>query len=157
MTFVVEKDPGLIPQILSQILDGSVNGITLVDPDQKDTPIIYANKQFAAMTGYPPEEILGRNCRFLQGRDREQEARFAMKEAIENSQPIEVTIRNYRKNGELFFNHLTLTPLFDGGGKLLYYLGVQYDVNRNRDMISKFSMQQEADTRRFLASLLPRP
>ncbi len=157
MTFVVEKDPGLIPEILSQILDGSVNGITLVDPDQEDMPIIYANSQFAAMTGYSLEEILGRNCRFLQGKDREQEARFTMKQAIENHQRVEVTIRNYRKNGELFFNHLTLTPLFDGARNLLYYLGVQYDVNRNRDLISKFSMQQEADTRRFLSSLLPRP
>ncbi len=157
MIFVVEKDPGLIPQILSQILDSSVNGITLVDPDQDDMPIIYANRQFAVMTGYSPEEILARNCRFLQGRDREQEARYRMKEAIENGQPTEVTIRNYRKNGELFFNHLTLTPLFDGGKKLIYYLGIQYDVNRNRDMISKFSMRQEDDTRRLLASLLPRP
>jgi PAS domain S-box-containing protein len=52
MTFVVEKDPGLIPQILSQILDSSVNGITLVDPDQEDLPIVYANRQFEAMTGY---------------------------------------------------------------------------------------------------------
>ena len=50
-----------------------------------------------------------------------------------------------------------LTPLLDGQGKLIYYLGIQYDVNRNRDLISKFSMQQEADTRRLLASLLPRP
>src|SRR6185503_9718675 len=98
MTFVVEKDPGLIPQILSQILDGSINGITLVDPDQEDSPLIYANRQFEAMTGYSQEEILGRNCRFLQGRDREQDARFTMKQAIDNRQPVEVTIRNYRKN-----------------------------------------------------------
>ena len=113
MTFVVEKDPGLIPQILSQILDGSINGITLVDPDQEDMPIVYANSQFTAMTGYSQEEILGRNCRFLQGNDREQEARFAIRQATENHQPVEVTIRNYRKNGELFFNHLALTPLLD--------------------------------------------
>lgn len=157
MTFVVEKDPGLIPQILSQILDGSINGITLVDPDQEDMPIVYANSQFTAMTGYSQEEILGRNCRFLQGKDREQEARFAMRQAIENRQPVEVTIRNYRKNGELFFNHLALTPLLDGEKRLIYYLGIQYDVNRNREMISKLSMRQEADTRRLLASLLPRP
>jgi PAS domain S-box-containing protein len=157
MTFVVEKDPGLIPQILSEILDSSINGITLVDPDQEDMPIVYANKQFQVMTGYPQEEILGRNCRFLQKGDREQEARFAMRQAISKHLPIEVTVRNYRKDGELFFNHLTLTPLLDGQGKLIYYLGIQYDVNRNRDLISKFSMQQEADTRRLLASLLPRP
>jgi PAS domain S-box-containing protein len=157
MTFVVEKDPGLIPQILSQILDSSVNGITLVDPDQEDMPIVYANRQFEAMTGYSQQEILGRNCRFLQGRDRDQEARFAMKHAIEKQQAAEVTIRNYRKDGELFFNHLTLTPLFDSDGRLIYYLGIQYDVNRNREMLSKFSLQQEADTRRLLSSLLPRP
>lgn len=157
MTFVVEKDPGLIPQILSEILDSSINGITLVDPDQEDMPIVYANRQFQAMTGYAQEEILGRNCRFLQKGDREQEARFSMRRAISKHEPIEVTIRNYRKDGELFFNHLTLTPLLDGQGKLIYYLGIQYDVNRNRDLISKFSMRQEADTRRLLASLLPRP
>ena len=157
MTFVVEKDPGLIPNILSQILDSSINGIVLVDPDLEDMPIVYANKQFEAMTGYSQQEILGRNCRFLQGGDREQESRFAMKRAICSQQPAEVTIRNYRKDGELFFNHLTLTPLFDGTGKLIYYLGIQYDINRNRDMITKFSMQQEADTRRLLSSLLPRP
>jgi PAS domain S-box-containing protein len=157
MTFVVEKDPGLIPQILSQILDSSVNGITLVDPDQEDMPLVYANRQFELITGYSQEEILGRNCRFLQGSDRDQEGRFAMSRAIEKSQPVEVTVRNYRKGGELFFNHLTLTPLFDGDGRLIYYLGVQYDVNHNRDMISRFSTREEADTRRLLASLLPRP
>ncbi|MDE2366251.1 MAG: PAS domain-containing protein [Betaproteobacteria bacterium] len=157
MTFVVEKDPGLIPNILSQILDSSINGITLVDPDQEDMPIVYANMQFEVMTGYSQQEILGRNCRFLQGSDREQEARFVMKRAIASQKPVEVTIRNYRKDGELFFNHLTLTPLFDDTGKLIYYLGIQYDINRNRDMIAKFSLRQEADTRRLLASLLPRP
>lgn len=157
MTFVVEKDPGLIPQILSQILDSSINGITLVDPDQEDMPLVYANKQFEVMTGYPQQELLGRNCRFLQGSDREQEGRLAMKRGIERGERVEVTIRNYRKDGELFFNHLTLTPLFDGAGKLIYYLGIQYDINRNREMIARFSLQQEADTRRLLSSLLPRP
>jgi PAS domain S-box-containing protein len=128
MTFVVEKDPGLIPQILSKILDSSVNGITLADPDQEDMPIVYANKSFETMTGYGQDEIIGHNCRFLQGDERDQEARFKLREAIDNCQPIEVTIRNHRKNGELFYNHLALTPLFDNEGKLMYYLGVQYDV-----------------------------
>ncbi len=128
MTFVVEKDPGLIPQILSKILDSSINGITLADPDQPDMPIVYANKSFELMTGYSQEEIIGHNCRFLQGVERDQEARAQLRTAIDNCQPIEVTIKNYRKNGEPFFNHLALTPLFDSEGKLMYYLGVQYDV-----------------------------
>jgi PAS domain S-box-containing protein len=130
MFFVAEKDPGLIPQVLSQILDSCVNGITLADPDLPDMPIVYANRAFEEITGYGRDEVIGRNCRFLQGEDRTQEARSVLREAIDNCQPVEVTLRNYRKDGNLFFNHLALTPLFDREGRLIYYLGVQYDVTR---------------------------
>jgi PAS domain S-box-containing protein len=130
MFFVAEKDPGLIPQVLSKILDSCVNGVTLADPDLPDMPIVYANGAFEKITGYPQEEVVGRNCRFLQGEDRDQEARAQIREAIENCQPVEVTLRNYRKNGELFWNHLALTPLFDQHGRLIYYLGIQYDVTK---------------------------
>ena len=128
MSFVAEKDPGLIPQVLSKILDSCVNGVTLADPDLDDMPIVYANKAFEKMTGYSQEEILGHNCRFLQGEDREQEARYQLRLAIDNSEPAEVTIRNYRKDGQLFYNHLMISPLFDSNGNVIYYLGVQYDV-----------------------------
>lgn len=128
MSFVAEKDPGLIPQVLSKILDSCINGVTLADPDREDMPIVYANKAFEKMTGYSQEEIIGHNCRFLQGEDREQEARYQLRQAIENSEPVEVTIRNYRKDGQLFYNHLMISPLFDSNGKVIYYLGVQYDV-----------------------------
>lgn len=130
MFFVAEKDPGLIPQVLSKILDSCVNGVTLADPDLPDMPIVYANKAFEAITGYGHDEVVGRNCRFLQGEDRDQEARAQIREAITNCQPVEVTLRNYRKNGELFYNHLALSPLFDRDGRLIYYLGVQYDVTK---------------------------
>lgn len=128
MSFVAEKDPGLIPQVLSKILDSCINGVTLADPDLEDMPIVYANKAFERMTGYTQAEIVGHNCRFLQGDDREQDARFQLRAAIDRSEPIEVTIRNYRKDGELFYNHLMISPLFDSNGKVIYYLGVQYDV-----------------------------
>lgn len=128
MSFVVQKDAGIIPQVLSQILDSCVNGVTLADPDIEDMPIVYVNQAFLNMTGHSHEEVVGRNCRFLQGEDRDQEARFKLRQAIDNSQPVEVTLRNYRKNGELFHNRLALTPLFDSAGNLIYYLGVQYDV-----------------------------
>lgn len=132
MDFIVEKDPGLIPQVLSKILDSCVNGITLADPDQEDLPLVYANKAFETITGYTQEETIGKNCRFLQGMDRDQKERFQLKEAIMNKQPIEITLRNYRKNGEMFYNHLVITPLFDSHGNVLYYLGVQYDVTQQR-------------------------
>lgn len=132
MDFIVEKDPGLIPQVLSKILDSCVNGITLADPDLEDLPLVYVNKAFEKMTGYSQEETIGKNCRFLQGADREQKERYQLREAIMNKQPIEITLRNYRKNGEMFYNHLVITPLFDSHGNVLYYLGVQYDVTQQR-------------------------
>ena len=63
MTFVVQKDDGIIPQVLSAILDECVNGVTLADPDLEDAPIIYANKAFERLTGYSQEDIIGLNCR----------------------------------------------------------------------------------------------
>jgi len=128
MNFQVEKDAGIIPQILTQILDGSVNGITLSDPDQDDNPIVYANKAFELISGYSNEETVGRNCRFLQGQEKDQEELQQVREAIKNAKPVEVTLKNFRKNGELFYNRLSITPLFDSEGHLIYFLGVQYDV-----------------------------
>jgi PAS domain S-box-containing protein len=128
MNFQVEKDSGIIPQILTQILDGSINGITLSDPDQEDNPIVYANKAFEKITGYSKEETAGRNCRFLYDQDKDQEALQQIRDAIKNARPVEVTLKNFRKNGELFYNRLSITPLFDNEGQLIYFLGFQYDV-----------------------------
>jgi PAS domain S-box-containing protein len=128
MQFVVEKDGGLIPQVLAAILDECVNGVTLADPDLEDAPIIYANKAFERLTGYQQAEIIGHNCRFLQGEDREQEGRYQISQAMKNHEMVEVTLRNYKKDGTLFFNHLKIVPLFDKKQRVLYYLGVQYDI-----------------------------
>jgi PAS domain S-box-containing protein len=130
MDFIVEKDPGLIPHVLAKILDSCLNGVTLADPDLEDLPLVYANKAFEDITGYTQEETIGRNCRFLQGSDRDQAEVSKLREAIKNKQPVEVTLRNYRKNGELFYNHLKMMPLFDSKGNLLYFLGVQYDATQ---------------------------
>ncbi len=128
MSFVVNKDNGLIPQILSAILDECVNGVTLADPDLEGTPIVYANKAFERLTGYSQEDIIGHNCRFLQGPDREQEARYKIAEAIKKNEACEVTLRNYRKDGELFYNRLKISPLLNRKGKVIYFMGLQYDV-----------------------------
>ena len=128
MPFIVEKDSGLIPQVLSAILDECVNGVTLADPDLDDAPIIYANKAFERLTGYGQEDIIGLNCRFLKGADREQPARQQIAEAMKNNETVEVTLRNYKKDGTLFHNRLKITPLFDRKNRVIYYLGVQYDI-----------------------------
>jgi PAS domain S-box-containing protein len=128
MEFTVEKDPGTIPYVLSQILDTCVNGITLSDPDRPDNPIVYANEAFELITGYEQEEIIGRNCRFLQGDDREQPEIDQIREALREERAVTVTLRNYRKDGSLFYNQFSIRPLYDPDGRLIYYLGIQYDV-----------------------------
>ncbi len=128
--FSVQKDAELIPEILTHILDSCVNGVTLSDPDRDDYPIVYANREFERMTGYSRDEVVGRNCRFLQGDDREQEGRSKIREAIKKQEHVEVTLRNYRKDGSMFHNKLSITPLFDDHGRLIYFLGIQYDVTQ---------------------------
>lgn len=128
MDFVADKDAGLIPFVLSQILDSCVNGITLSDPDQEDNPLVYANEAFELITGYSRADILGHNCRFLQGNDRDQEGIEQIREAMRDNKSVTVTLRNYRKDGELFYNRFSIRPLFDREGRVIYYLGIQYDV-----------------------------
>jgi PAS domain S-box-containing protein len=114
--------------VLSQILDTCIDGITLSDPDQPDNPIVYANEAFELITGYNRNEIVGRNCRFLQGEDRDRPEIERIREALREHKSVTVTLRNYRKDGELFYNQFSIRPLFDQHGKLIYYLGTQYDV-----------------------------
>jgi PAS domain S-box-containing protein len=128
MEFTVGKDPGMIPHVLSQILDTCINGITLSDPDQEDNPIVYANEAFELITGYDRDEIVGRNCRFLQGEDRDQPEIDRIREALRERKAVTVTLRNYRKDGTLFYNQFSIRPLYDPDGRLIYYLGTQYDV-----------------------------
>lgn len=144
--FIVQKDSGIIPRVLTQILDSCVNGVTLADPDLEDMPIVYANKAFEDITGYTQEEIVGRNCRFLQGGDVNQPELPKLRAAIEKKEPVEVTLRNYRKNGEMFHNRLVIKPLFDNKGQVVYFLGIQYDISKQvqaEEEISKLNAQLE--------------
>ena len=129
MLFIDEKDSdGVIPHLLTAILDECINGVILSDPDLPDTPIVYANKAFETLTGYSQEETIGFNCRFLQADDQNQEASKQISEAMKKQESIEVTIRNYKKDGTLFYNRLKITPLLDRKSRIIYYLGVQHDV-----------------------------
>jgi PAS domain S-box-containing protein len=143
MNFIVDKDNGLIPQVLSAILDECVNGVTLADPDLDDAPIVYANKAFEKLTGYTRKDIIGRNCRFLQGDDRDQAARTQIAEAMKNHQAVEVTLRNYKKNGELFHNRLKIMPLTDSKQRIIYYLGLQYDITQQVDAANEIKQLTE--------------
>ncbi|MEZ4860612.1 MAG: ATP-binding protein [Caldilineaceae bacterium] len=104
------------------------HGATISDARQPDYPLIYVNSGFEQLTGYSAQEVLGRNCRFLQGEDREQEGRTQVRQTLLKGQSRRVVFHNYRKDGLLFWNELTLYPLWDAAGALTHYVGIQYDI-----------------------------
>ncbi len=104
------------------------NGVTISDVTQPDCPLIYANAGFEALTGYTRQEVIGRNCRFLQGEERQQDARPIIRSAVAAGEFCRTIIRNYRKDGSAFWNELSLYPLLTDNGKPAYYIGIQYDI-----------------------------
>lgn len=93
--------------------------------------IIFVSDEFEVQTGYPPEEVLGRNCRFLQGPGTDPNAVKAIREALEARTEITIDILNYRKDGTEFWNRLRIRPLFDDHGRLLYFAGSQNPISED--------------------------
>lgn len=102
--------------------------VCLTDPRLPDDPIIFCNEAFEQLTGYRREEIIGRNCRFLQGPDTDQRQVTKIREAIQEEDVVVVEILNYRKDGSSFWNTLHLGPIYDAEGNLTYFFGSQWDV-----------------------------
>ena len=121
-------DERISSQLKERAMDEAPVGITISDPEDPDNPVIYANAAFERITGYPVEEVLGRNCRFLQGPDTDPETVARMRQAIEDQDPVTVEVRNYRRNDEEFWNQVTIAPLYDHAGELAHYVGFQQDV-----------------------------
>lgn len=102
-------------------------GITISGDPKNDYPIIFANKAFYTLTGYEESEVLGKNCRFMQGEKHDQEGRYLLKKALENSESCTVEMINFKKNGEAFNNLLTISPI-TLHNRLTHFIGVQHDI-----------------------------
>lgn len=111
-----------------RLLETSPEGVVLVDMRQSDQPVVYVNPGFEALTGYAAAELLGRNLRLLQGDDREQDARHRLRDAMKSGESCRVLLRNYRKDGSLFWNEMTLLPLRDAAGQVTHYAGHHRDA-----------------------------
>lgn len=119
-------------ELKERAMDEANVGITISDPYTPDNPIVYVNQGFVNQTGYSREAALGRNRRFLQDDDRDQPALNTLREAVIDEEPVTVDLRNYRWNGELFWNRLSVTPVYDEAGTLANYIGIQQDVTEEK-------------------------
>ncbi len=140
--------------IAQAIVETNNIGVCLVDACAPDMPIIYINRGFENITGYTAAEVVGKNCRFLQGAHHDQPSVPLIAEAIRQHRTMSVVLKNFRKNGEEFFNHLHLFPLYNQAGELTHYVGIQNDVTalkrdeealRHENTTLKRTVQQRTD------------
>ena len=139
--------------MLERAVTASTNSIVIADPNQPDVPLVYVNPAFERTTGYAAEEVLGRNCRFLQGKDRDQPALGELRTAVREGRHCTVVLRNYRKDGSLFWNELSIYPVSDEEGRTSSFVGVQNDITeriRTEEILSEI---RRAERRRIARDL----
>ena len=119
-------------RLLDRAVAASSNGIVITDPKLPDNPIVYVNPAFEKISGYATDEVLGRNCRFLQADDRDQQALEELRVALREVRECRVVLRNYRKDGTPFWNELYVSPVHDEDGRLTNFVGVQNDITQRR-------------------------
>ena len=119
-------------RLLDRAVAASSNGIVITDPRAPDDPIVYVNPAFERISGYPVDEVLGHNCRFLQGEDRDQPALNELRSALSEERESRVVLKNYRKDGTPFWNELYVSPVHDEEGRLTNFVGVQNDITERR-------------------------
>ncbi len=118
-------------------------GITISDPDREDNPLVYVNEAYEEMTGYEFDEVVGRNCRFLQGEDSDEAAIAEMAAAIDEDRPVTVELKNYRKDGTEFWNEVTIAPVRDEDGRVTNYVGFQNDITARKEAELALERQTE--------------
>jgi PAS domain S-box-containing protein len=126
-----EQGPIEVRDLVFIAVERTRTPMLICDPRQVDMPIVLANQAFLDLTGYAAHEVLGRNCRLLQGPQTDRETVRALRAAIGETRQIEVEILNYRKDGSTFWNRINLSPVQDDNGELLYFFGSQVDVTQH--------------------------
>lgn len=147
----VPRSDAEVKDLLQRTIEAANNSVVVTDMRQPDNPIIYVNQGFKSLTGYDEDEILGRNCRFLQERpdgtiDSDQAAVRAIREAVKHGRYARVVLRNYRKSGEMFWNELYLTPIEDDAGRVRYFVGVQNDITERVELNQSLERRVEQRT-----------
>jgi two-component system cell cycle response regulator len=135
---------GLDADLFRRLLECSPEGVALIDAKAEDWPVVYVNPGFEALTGYVSADVIGKNLRLLQGDDREQDGRQRLREALKAGESCRVLLRNYRKDGSLFWNEMTILPLKDSQGAVTHFAAhyrdagdrLRIDPKMSRDSLS---------------------
>ncbi|MGK2952043.1 MAG: PAS domain-containing protein [Thiobacillus sp.] len=130
-------------RLRTEAVEVALNPILIVDVHQPDMGIIYTNASFERLTGYSRGEVIGRNCRFLQRDDRGQPELDALRTAIRQGHDARVVLRNYRKDGSLFWNELSIAPVRDARNQLTHFIGVLHDVSERIRTNARIEQQRD--------------
>ncbi len=128
INIVESEDSGAIP-LTENAAQQSPIGVSIADATREDEPLVYVNDEFLELTGYSRAEVIGRNCRFLQGAATREEPVAEVRAAINEQRPTTVELRNYRKDGSMFWNRLTISPIKNPNGGVTHFLGFQQDIS----------------------------
>ncbi len=130
-------------EILLQLVESAQDGIVIAEKEGEDTILVYVNPAFERLTGYSAEEILYQDCRFLQGEGTDLEAVKVIRHAIDEQAPVRTVLKNYRKNGSIFWNELSVTPFYDELDQITYYIGIQKDVSTEVELALELDAARE--------------
>lgn len=126
--------------LFGRAIEAAAQGITIADARQEDEPLIYANEGFRRITGYDTDEVIGRNCRFLQGEGTDEATVATLRGAIDDERPVSVDLLNYRKDGTPFWNRLDIVPVENDAGEVTHFLGLQRDVTEEKEREQQLSV-----------------
>jgi two-component system cell cycle sensor histidine kinase/response regulator CckA len=138
------RDAGIL-RLRDRAIQAVTQGILITDPNLPDNPIVYSSPGFERITGYSAGEVVGRNCRFLQGKDTDRNSSDRIGAAISARESCRVELINYRKNGESFWNELSVAPVRDDQGTLTHFVGIQTDVTQRHNLDIQYRQAQKME------------
>ncbi len=139
-----DAGPAGIPSgLMRRALSTTAEGITISDPSLPDNPLVYVNEGFEKLTGYTAQEVLGKNCRFLQGGRTDPAAAEEVRAAVRDQRPCVVELLNHRKDGTAFWNRLSITPVRDSAGNVTHFIGVQSDITNRKEAEEALSLAKD--------------
>ncbi|WP_414527153.1 PAS domain S-box protein [Nodularia chucula] len=130
-------------RLRERALAATSNGIIIADARLANNPVIYVNPAFEKITGYSYTEVMGQNCRFLQGEDTEQTGMEQVRKSIQSGRSCKVVLRNYRKDGTIFWNELSISPIYNNLGELTHFVGIQNDITKRQKVEAALREKEE--------------